>query len=63
MANKTKITEARSARRGRAGAAGRPPGHRRATTTNRHVHLDDAAQSRATERVGVESERKLRGTG
>ena len=43
--------------------AGRLLGHRRATTTNRYVHLDDATLSRAAERVGVEIERKLRGTG
>ena len=43
--------------------AGRLLGHRRATTTNRYVHLDDATLSQAAERVGVEIERKLRGTG
>ena len=33
--------------------AGRLLGHRRATTTNRYVHLDDATLSQAAERVAV----------
>ena len=41
--------------------AGRLLGHRRATTTNRYVHLDDATLSQAAERVAVE--RKLRESG
>ena len=45
--------------------AGRLLGHRRATTTNRYVHLDDATLSQAAERVALAVERKLRphGTG
>ena len=44
-------------------AAGRLLGRRRATTTNRYVHLDDATPSQAAERVAVAVERKLRGSG
>ena len=33
--------------------AGRLLGHRRASTTNRYVHLDDATLSQAAERVAV----------
>ncbi len=33
--------------------AGRLLGHRRATTTNRYVHLDDTTQSQAAERVAL----------
>ena len=40
--------------------AGRLPGHRRATTTNRYVHLDDATLGQAGERVAKAKERKLR---
>lgn len=40
--------------------AGRLLGHRRASTTNRYVHLDDATLSQATERVAVAIQRKLR---
>ena len=40
--------------------AGRLLGHRRASTTNRYVHLDDATLSQAAERVAVAIERKLR---
>ena len=39
--------------------AGRLLGHRRATTTNRYVHLDDATLSQAAQRVAVAIERKL----
>ena len=39
--------------------AGRLLGHRRATTTNRYVHLDDATLSQAAERVAVAIQRKL----
>ncbi len=39
--------------------AGRLLGHRRASTTNRYVHLDDATLSQAAERVAVAIERKL----
>ena len=39
--------------------AGRMLGHRRASTTNRYVHLDDAALSAAAERVAVALERRL----
>ena len=39
--------------------AGRLLGHRRASTTNRYVHLDDATLSRAAERVAVTLERRL----
>lgn len=42
---------------------GRLLGRRRATTTNRYVHLDDATPSQAAERVAVAVERKLRGSG
>ena len=38
---------------------GRLLGHRRATTTNRYAHLDDATLSDAAERVAVEIEQKL----
>ena len=41
--------------------AGRLLGHRRASTTNRYVHLDDATLSKAAERVAVAITRKLRG--
>ena len=40
--------------------AGRLLGHRRASTTNRYVHLDDATLSQASERGAVAVERKLR---
>ena len=40
--------------------AGRLLGHRRASTTNRYVHLDDATQSQAAERVAAAIVRKLR---
>ena len=39
--------------------AGRPLGHRRASTTNRYVHLDDATLSQASERIAMEMQRKL----
>ena len=39
---------------------GRLLGHRRASTTNRYVHLDDATVSHAAERVAAAIERKLR---
>ena len=39
--------------------AGRLLGHRRASTTNRYVHLDDATLSQATERVAATIGRKL----
>ncbi len=39
--------------------AGRLLGHRRATTTNRYVHLDDATLSQAAERVAMAIRRKL----
>lgn len=39
--------------------AGRLPGHRRASTTNRYVHLDDATLSQAGERLAVAIQRKL----
>ena len=39
--------------------AGRLLGHRRASTTNRYVHLDDATLSQAAERVTETIERKL----
>ena len=39
--------------------AGRLLGHRRASTTNRYVHLDDATLSEAAERVAVAIIRKL----
>ena len=35
-------------------------GHRRASTTNRYVHLDDATLSQAAERVAVAIRSKLR---
>ena len=38
---------------------GRLLGHRRATTTNRYVHLDAATLSEAAERVAVAIQRKL----
>ena len=41
--------------------AGRLLGHRRASTTHRYVHLDDAAPSRAAERVTRAVEQKLLG--
>ena len=34
-------------------------GHRRASTTNRYVHLDDATMSQATERVAAAIQGKL----
>ncbi len=34
-------------------------GHRRASTTNRYVHLDDATLSQAVERVALAIQRKL----
>ena len=40
--------------------AGRLPGHRRASTTNRHVHLDDATRGQSAARVALTVERKLR---
>ena len=40
--------------------AGRLLGHRRASTTNRFVHLDDATLSQAAERVAGVIQRKLR---
>ena len=39
--------------------AGRLLGHRRASTTNRYVHLDDATLSQAAERVAMKIERTL----
>ncbi|MYA60481.1 MAG: tyrosine-type recombinase/integrase [Chloroflexi bacterium] len=39
--------------------AGRLLGHRRASTTNRYVHLDDATLSHAAERVALAIQRKL----
>ena len=39
--------------------AGRLLGHRRASTTNRYVHLDDATLSQAAERVAAAINRKL----
>ena len=39
--------------------AGRLLGHRRASTTNRYVHLDDATQSQTAERVATAIQRKL----
>ena len=39
--------------------AGRPLGHRQASTTNRYVHLVDATLSRAAERVAESIQRKL----
>ncbi len=43
--------------------AGRLLGHRRASTTNRYVHLDDATLSQAAERVAAAVEQKLRDLG
>ena len=40
--------------------AGRLLGHRRASTTNRYVHLDDATLGEAAERVAAAIARKLR---
>ena len=40
--------------------AGHLLGHRRASTTNRYVHLDDATLSQAADRVALAVERKLR---
>ena len=42
--------------------AGRLLGHRRASTTNRYVHLDDVTLSEAAERVAVAIQRMLMGT-
>ena len=42
--------------------AGRLLGHRRASTTNRYVHLDDATLSQAAERVAKAIQGKLLGT-
>ena len=42
--------------------AGRLLGHRRASTTNRYIHLDDATLSHAAERVAVSIQVKLNGT-
>ena len=42
--------------------AGRLLGHRRANTTNRYVHLDNATLSQASERIAIAIERKLRTT-
>ena len=42
--------------------AGRLLGHRRASTTNRYVHLDDATLSQAAERVASAVQQKLLGT-
>ena len=39
--------------------AGRLLGHRRATTTNRYVHLDNDTLSQAAERIALEMQRKL----
>ena len=39
--------------------AGRLLGHRRASTTNRYVHLDDATLSQASEWIAMEMQRKL----
>ena len=39
--------------------AGRLLGHRRATTTNRYVHLDDATLNHAAERVAIAIQQKL----
>ena len=39
--------------------AGRLLGHRRASTTNRYVHLDDATLGQAAERVAAAIERKM----
>ncbi len=40
--------------------AGRLLGHRRASTTNRYAHLDDATLNQAAERVALAITRKLR---
>lgn len=40
--------------------AGRLLGHRRASATNRYVHLDNATLSQAAERVALAVDRKLR---
>ena len=40
--------------------AGRLLGHRRASTTNRYVHLDDATLSQAAERVVVAVQQMIR---
>ena len=42
--------------------AGRLLGHRRASTTNRYVHLDDATLSQAAERVAASIQVKLSAT-
>ena len=42
---------------------GRLLGHRRASTTNRYVHLDDTTLGEAAERVALAVERKLRSGG
>jgi len=42
--------------------AGRLLGNRRASTTNRYVHLDDATLSQAAERVALMIKLKLNGT-
>ena len=39
--------------------SGRLLGHRRASTTNRYIHLDDATLSEAAERMAVATQRKL----
>ena len=39
--------------------AGRLLGHRRGSTSNRYVHLDDATLSQAAERVALAIERRL----
>ena len=43
--------------------AGRLLGHRRTSTTNRYIHLDDATLSQAAERVAVAIGRALRPAG
>ena len=43
--------------------AGRLLGHRRASTTNRYVHLDDATLGQAAERVAAAIERKMSNAG
>ena len=43
--------------------AGRLLGHRRASTTNRYVHLDDATLSQAAERVASSVHMRLRNGG
>ena len=42
--------------------AGRLLGHRRASTTNRYVHLDDATLTQAAERVAASIQAKLSAT-